>query len=183
MTVFWVVASCSLVEFYRRVRGVCFDHLDDGGSKYIWNVGKLLPDYTVTTTQKTAIFRKRLSSLIYFGILLIGSANVLWSSVRYHCINPLSDKVENKSMSGKCQVILLKHAGSHKNSNESETTVSTVLKLIEELADAVLCFHSIHVLIMKPSPVLIIFNCESSLRKTLLSSAYIWASLKEMLPV
>jgi hypothetical protein len=32
MAVFWVVTLCSLV--------------DDGGSKYLWNVGKLLPDYT-----------------------------------------------------------------------------------------------------------------------------------------
>jgi hypothetical protein len=35
IAVFWVVAPCSLVE------------PDDGGSKDLWNVGKLLPDYTV----------------------------------------------------------------------------------------------------------------------------------------
>jgi hypothetical protein len=34
---FWVVAPCSLVEFYQRP--------DDGGSKDLWNAGKLLPDY------------------------------------------------------------------------------------------------------------------------------------------
>jgi hypothetical protein len=38
MAVFWVVASCSLVEVYHRP--------DDGGSKDLWNIGKLLPDYT-----------------------------------------------------------------------------------------------------------------------------------------
>jgi hypothetical protein len=41
MAVFWVVAPCSLVEFYQRFRGP-----DDGGSKDLWNTGKLLPDYT-----------------------------------------------------------------------------------------------------------------------------------------
>jgi hypothetical protein len=37
MAVFWVVAPCSLVEVHRRF----------WGSKYLWNVGKLLPDYTM----------------------------------------------------------------------------------------------------------------------------------------
>jgi hypothetical protein len=51
MTVFWDVAPCSLVEVYRRFRGTFFlhhqsDQPDDGGSKYLWNVGKLLADYT-----------------------------------------------------------------------------------------------------------------------------------------
>jgi hypothetical protein len=38
MAVFWVVAPCSLV-----VRAMS---PDDGGSKYLRNIGKLLPDYT-----------------------------------------------------------------------------------------------------------------------------------------
>jgi hypothetical protein len=41
MAVFWVVAPCSLVEVYHG------NHPYDGGSKYLWNVGKLLPDYMV----------------------------------------------------------------------------------------------------------------------------------------
>jgi hypothetical protein len=45
MTVFWVVAPCSLVEVYRRFTGAS-DRPDDGGSKHLWNVDKLLPDYT-----------------------------------------------------------------------------------------------------------------------------------------
>jgi hypothetical protein len=45
MAVVWVVAPCSLVEVYQRFRGPCYP--DDGGSKDLWNVGKLLPDYTV----------------------------------------------------------------------------------------------------------------------------------------
>jgi hypothetical protein len=49
MAVFWVVAPCSLVQVYRRFRGACcrLTHSpEDGGSKNLWNVGKLLPDYT-----------------------------------------------------------------------------------------------------------------------------------------
>jgi hypothetical protein len=48
MAVFCVVAPCSLVEVCRRLRGTCcLSHLpDDKGSKYLWNVRKLLPDYT-----------------------------------------------------------------------------------------------------------------------------------------
>jgi hypothetical protein len=38
MAVFWIVAPCSLVGDHRP---------DDGGSKHLWNVGKLLSDYTV----------------------------------------------------------------------------------------------------------------------------------------
>jgi hypothetical protein len=48
MAVFWVVAPCSLVEFYQYFRGPCCLHHqgpNDGGSKDLWNVGKLLPDY------------------------------------------------------------------------------------------------------------------------------------------
>jgi hypothetical protein len=51
MAVFWVLAPRSLVEVYQRFRGSCClhhqgdDDPDDGGSKYLWNVGKLLPDY------------------------------------------------------------------------------------------------------------------------------------------
>jgi hypothetical protein len=43
MAVFWDVALCSLVEVYRHFTTY---RPDDGGSKHLWNVGKLLPDYT-----------------------------------------------------------------------------------------------------------------------------------------
>jgi hypothetical protein len=43
MAVFWVFAPCSLVQVYRRFRGAI---PDDGGSKHLLNVDKLLPDYT-----------------------------------------------------------------------------------------------------------------------------------------
>jgi hypothetical protein len=46
--VIWVAAPCSLVEVYRRFRGTCLHHRGDGwgGSRYLSNVSKLLPDYT-----------------------------------------------------------------------------------------------------------------------------------------
>jgi hypothetical protein len=53
MAVFWIVAPCGLVEDYHQ------DYRsDDGGSKHLWNVGKLLIDYTA---QKP----RRQSSSIY----------------------------------------------------------------------------------------------------------------------
>jgi hypothetical protein len=60
MTVFSVVALCSLVKVYRRFRDTCCSHHqgdgshhpDDGGSKYLWNVSKRLPDYTVLQTRR-----------------------------------------------------------------------------------------------------------------------------------
>jgi hypothetical protein len=45
MAIFWVVAPYSLVEIYQRFRGPC-RLPDDGGSKDLWNAGKLLPDHS-----------------------------------------------------------------------------------------------------------------------------------------
>jgi hypothetical protein len=58
MAVFWVVAPCSLVVVYRCFRSTCCLHHqvtyrpDDGGSKYLYNVGKLLPDYTTLQARR-----------------------------------------------------------------------------------------------------------------------------------
>jgi hypothetical protein len=41
IAVFWVFASCNLV-----------DRPDDGGSKYLWNADKRLPDYTAQQPRK-----------------------------------------------------------------------------------------------------------------------------------
>jgi hypothetical protein len=46
MTIFWDVASYSLVEMDRRFRGAQGDGPDDGGSKHPRNVDQLLRDYT-----------------------------------------------------------------------------------------------------------------------------------------
>jgi hypothetical protein len=47
MAVFWVVALCSLVEVYQRFGGPCCLHLQGDDGNDLWNIGKLLPDYTV----------------------------------------------------------------------------------------------------------------------------------------
>jgi hypothetical protein len=45
--VWWDGRQCSLVEVYRRFKGsCCLHHQDVGGCKHLWNIGKLLRDYT-----------------------------------------------------------------------------------------------------------------------------------------
>jgi hypothetical protein len=44
MAAFWVVAPCS--------------HPDDGGSNHLWNIGKLLPDYTAQQSRRQPSSRK-----------------------------------------------------------------------------------------------------------------------------
>jgi hypothetical protein len=57
MTAFWDV-SCGVIGLYRRFRGACclyyqgIHRLDEGGSKLLWNIGKLLPDFTVQHPRK-----------------------------------------------------------------------------------------------------------------------------------
>jgi hypothetical protein len=65
----WVVALCSLVEVHWCFRGTCCLHHcpDDGGSKYLWNVSKLLPDSMV-------LQRRRQSSSSLFTIVLLSPA-------------------------------------------------------------------------------------------------------------
>jgi hypothetical protein len=47
MVVLWVVAPCILVVYWRFRSTCCLHHQDDdGGSKHLWNVRKLLSDYT-----------------------------------------------------------------------------------------------------------------------------------------
>jgi hypothetical protein len=48
MAVFWVVAPCRVVFIYHRFRGLyCLHHRsDDGGSRYFWNICKLITGYT-----------------------------------------------------------------------------------------------------------------------------------------
>jgi hypothetical protein len=45
---FWAIVPCSLVEVYLCFIGACCLHHqgDEWGSKHLWNIGKLLPDYT-----------------------------------------------------------------------------------------------------------------------------------------
>jgi hypothetical protein len=45
--VFWNVAPCSLVEVYRLFKDACcLHHQGDRPLQHLWNVGKLLSDYT-----------------------------------------------------------------------------------------------------------------------------------------
>jgi hypothetical protein len=51
--VFWVVVPCSLVDIYQHFRGACcLHHQDDGGSKDLWNSGKLVPDYMTLQSRR-----------------------------------------------------------------------------------------------------------------------------------
>jgi hypothetical protein len=54
MTVLWDAVPCSVVEVYQYFRGACcLSHYpNDGGSKCLWNVSKLLPDYMVQHPRK-----------------------------------------------------------------------------------------------------------------------------------
>jgi hypothetical protein len=54
MAVFWVLAPCGLVEVSQRFRGPCCLHHQGA----IWNVGKLLPDYTALQSRRQPSFRK-----------------------------------------------------------------------------------------------------------------------------
>jgi hypothetical protein len=62
MAVFWDVAPCSLVEVCRSFRGAhgLYRHKvhrpDDGSSKHLRNLGRLLPGYKAPTSQKTVNF-------------------------------------------------------------------------------------------------------------------------------
>jgi hypothetical protein len=72
MAILWVVAPCSVVEINRCFRCACCTHHqgnyspDDGGSKHLWNVSKLLPDYMVQQPG-----RQRLHSEDMFTDLLL----------------------------------------------------------------------------------------------------------------
>jgi hypothetical protein len=85
MAVFWVVAPCSLVEVYQRFRGPEGDRPDDGGSKDLWNVGKLLPALLLhgATTQKTAFFV--LTALRTSNPTNINNAVRLWECFPKYC--------------------------------------------------------------------------------------------------
>jgi hypothetical protein len=64
---FMVVAPYIPVRVYRRFRGACcfpqqgdkqVARADDGGSKHLWNVSKLLPDYTTQQPWRQPVSRE-----------------------------------------------------------------------------------------------------------------------------
>jgi hypothetical protein len=71
MAVFWVVAHRNLVEFYQHLGGT---HPDDRGSKYLSNVGKLLPDYTALQPRRQPSYYYNLF-FSSFPFLRTGKAN------------------------------------------------------------------------------------------------------------
>jgi hypothetical protein len=87
MAVFWVIAPCSLVELPHRP--------DGGGSKDLWNVGKLLLDYTAQQTRRQSLSCSRHFRLLWnlkFHQTASNSPPVdpLWALGLYHILNGLS---------------------------------------------------------------------------------------------
>jgi hypothetical protein len=91
MAVFWALAPCSLVEVNQRFRGPCRLHHqgDDGGSKDLWKVGKLLPDYTAPKPRRQPSSYSppwepqillRISNVYFLTILII------WCQQQIYCI-------------------------------------------------------------------------------------------------
>jgi hypothetical protein len=95
MAVFWVVAPCSLLEVYCCFRGAyCLHHHrpDDGGSKHLWKIGKLLPNYTVQQPRiqpfsYSLLWEPQISTDI---IIITGSTDLCgpWSSSKASSILP-----------------------------------------------------------------------------------------------
>jgi hypothetical protein len=76
MSVFWDVAPCGLVVFYRSFGGACYLHHqgddhnpDDRGSKHLGNVGKFLWRYNPENSHIYARNRQNLKSYFVFSII------------------------------------------------------------------------------------------------------------------
>jgi hypothetical protein len=93
MAVFWVVAPCSLVEVYQRFRGpCCLRHQRDGGNKDLWNVGKLLPDYTALQPRRkpssySSPWEPQILNGYLFHIFLLVQDRVHWQAFVNMVIN------------------------------------------------------------------------------------------------
>jgi hypothetical protein len=73
MTAFWDVALCSRVEVYGGFRGACYRA-----------VGKILPNYTTATSQKTVIFilvAVRTLNLTTYDVAVLFIHTVLFNSI------------------------------------------------------------------------------------------------------
>jgi hypothetical protein len=67
MAAFWVVAPCSMVEVYRVTR-----RPNDGGRKYLRNVGKRLSEYMALQPQDSHLLTTNFLCIItaYFRIVI-----------------------------------------------------------------------------------------------------------------
>jgi hypothetical protein len=63
-------AQCNLVEFYRRFGGICCLHYQYG-SKHLWRVCKLLPDY-MAQQLKREYFQNKLifNNFLFFSRII-----------------------------------------------------------------------------------------------------------------
>jgi hypothetical protein len=87
MAVFWVVATCSLVEVYQRFRGPCCLHHQDGD---LWNVGKLLPDYTALQPRRQpSSYSPPWEPHILHGVILNGRLNHITEHIPEQCMQNL----------------------------------------------------------------------------------------------
>jgi hypothetical protein len=80
MPVFWVV-PCNLVEVYWHFRGICCLHRH-GGSKHIWNAGKLVPYYMSQQPrrQPSSTYMLIYKSTVLTFYIFLGSINVICPS-------------------------------------------------------------------------------------------------------
>jgi hypothetical protein len=86
MTVLGDIAPCSLVEIEWRFRGAyCLHHQgNDGGSKHLSNVGKLLPDYTAQQPRRQPSWRWDSSSYYWVTERRLKHLNELERRLFYH---------------------------------------------------------------------------------------------------
>jgi hypothetical protein len=98
MAVFWVVAPCSLAEVYQ---------LDHGGSKDLWNVGIILPDYTALQPRRQPSLLSTFSLFSMDGWRpwlmnwKVYSGKRLWTNTRWYdwpvdddCVAIIDDRVQ-----------------------------------------------------------------------------------------
>jgi hypothetical protein len=74
-----------------------------------------------------------------------------WHCVEVHLLPMLLLYQRTILPLSKCQVILVKNAGSLKNI-KSETTAHAILKFLQEMVNIFLCFHNRYVLNTEPVP-------------------------------
>jgi hypothetical protein len=80
MTVFWVPEPCSLAEVYLLASSIirAMSHRpDDGGSKHLWNICKLLSDYTALLLRRQT---SQYSPPWELETLLIHNHSPIWCS-------------------------------------------------------------------------------------------------------
>jgi hypothetical protein len=86
--VFWVVAPCSLVDTDRLFRGAYCHCPDDGGSKFLWDVGQYLPEYTAQQPRKQLSLNVQQTdrTCLRFEVLVVVKMSIVdfWVMTSYH---------------------------------------------------------------------------------------------------